>query len=415
MNLFSLWGSSGASGDKAALELEEKYNPAQSLIAQAEGDSVTSTKRGITFNNAYNNIEVVRRGVDLLVNSAADVNFDVKAKLPFTSAAKIQPGRIKVLLNNRPNPYEDINSFRRKCYMDLFVEGNCFIYFDGEHLFNLPAVRMEIKSDPKTFISGYIYDGKTPFRHDEIIHIKDNSADSIYRGDSRLKSATQSISILDAMLGYQENFFENGAVPGLVLKTKDVLSQRIKDRMVAEWRAKYNPKTGGRRPVVLDGGLELDSINPGNLKDLDFKDGVTSHEERILKALGVPPVLLNSGNNANISPNLKLFYQTTVIPAIKMFLSAFEAFFAYDMKEDVSEVRALRPDLRDEASYYTGLVNNGIMLGSEARDALRLDSITEGPSASLLDYIRIPNNVAGSATGVSGEEGGAPSKPSEDA
>jgi len=392
-------------------ELEEKLNPAQEQISWAEGESISTTKRGIGFNNAYQSLEVVRRGVDLLVNSAAGIDYDVKDKLNFSSAgSSIKARKIFQLLNYRPNPFEDTFAFRRNIFLDLILEGNVFLYFDGEHLFLLPACRVEILTDKKTRVQGYKYDGKVIFTSEEVIHVKENSADSIYRGDSRLKSATLTINILDSMLGYQETFFENGAVPGLVLKTKDVLSQRIKDRMVSMWTQKYNPKSGGRRPVILDGGLELDSVNPGNFRELDFAASVKDHESRILKALGVPPILLDSGNNANIAPNLKLFYNTTVLSLTKALVSALESFFTYDIQEDVSKVLALRPELRDEAAYYSGLVNNGIMTAAEARTALRLPPLDD----ETLNEIRVPANIAGSSTGVAGQEGGKPKAPSED-
>jgi HK97 family phage portal protein len=388
-----------------------KLNPAQEEIASAEGTSVVTTKHPYKFAQAYKDIEVVRRGVDLIIDSASAIKYDVKEKLGFTGlAGSIKQKKIALLLNSRPNPYQDINAFRSSIFMDMLMDGNAFLYFDGEFLFVLPASRVEIIPHKKTFVDSYMYDGKVKYTYNEIIHIKDNSASSIYRGDSRLRASIKSINILNSMLDYQENFFNNGAVPGLVLKTKDVLSQRIKDRMVAVWTQKYNPKSGGRKPVILDGGLELDSINPGNFQELDFSSGVTTHEERILKALGVPPVLLNSGNNANISPNLKLFYNVTVIPLVNKYVAALEAFFTYDIKEDISEVKVLRPELKDEAAYYSGLVNNGIMTGAEARKALRLPELPDMPE---LTEIRIPANIAGSATGVSGQEGGKPATEDE--
>jgi len=73
-------------------------------------------------------------------------------------------------------------------------------------------------------------------------------------------------------------------------------------------------------------------------------------------------------------------------------------------------VVALRPDLKAESDRLSSLVNNGIMLGKEARSILRLEPL-EDP---LLDEIRIPANVAGSATGVSGQEGGKPSTNEDD-
>ena len=390
-----------------------KLNPSQSTIADSEGNNVATTKVFNRFNKAYNALEAVNRGVDLIVDSVASINYDVKDKLDMDALCSVpmRKKRLTSLLNNRPNPYQDISSFRRAIIMDLLIEGNIFIYFDGAHLFHLPSEHVEILTDKKTFVKGYRYNGDNSqiYEPEEIIHIRENSIDSIYRGESRLKSAQNSINILSSMLSYQENFFDNGAVPGLVLMTNDILSDRIKDRMVSNWMRKFNPRTGGRRPVVLDGGLKIDTVNAGSFKELDFSTSIQDSEGRILKALGVPPILLDSGNNANITPNVRLFYLTTIIPILDKIQAGFEGFFGYDLKADLSTVIALRPELKDESAYYTALVNNGIMLGSEARDRLRLDPIDD-PS---LDTIRIPANVAGSATGVSGQEGGAPTTDSK--
>ena len=54
---------------------------------------------------------------------------------------------------------------------------------------------------------------------------------------------------------------------------------------------RYNPKSGGRRPLFLDGGLEVENLTEVNFKDLDFQDGIKANEKIILEALGVPPIL----------------------------------------------------------------------------------------------------------------------------
>jgi HK97 family phage portal protein len=331
---------------------------------------------------------------------------DVKEKLGFTGNSNIKQKKLHMMLNHQPNEYQDISAFRRNIFMDLTIEGNAFIYFDGMYLYHLPSKFVTIKTDKKTFVKGYEYEDR-PFRPDEVIHIKDNSTDTIYRGDSRLRSASHTIDTMHSMLQFQKNFFENGAVPGLVLRTKDILSQKIKDRILRSWSIRYNPKSGGRRPLILDGGLEVDKLSTTSFKELDFSVSITDHEERILKALGVPPILLNAGNNANITPNLKLFYLMTVLPLNKMLLASLERFFSYDLAPNLGEIGALRPELKDSAEYFTKLVNNGVMLGAEAREELRLDPLDETEFPQLYE-IRVPANVAGSATGVAGEEGGRP-------
>jgi len=293
--------------------------------------------------------------------------------------------------------------------MDLMLEGNIFIYFDGVHMYQLPATKVTVVADAKTYVSHYEFDDGQKFKPSEIIHIKDNSYKSIYRGSSRLEPALRTMRIILEMRNFQDNFFKNGAVPGLVLKTENTLNERIKKKLTEEWSKKYRPGTGGKRPIILDGGLEIDQISNFSFKDLDFQNSIKVNEESVLRALGVPPLLLDAGNNANIRPNHRLFYLETIIPIVNKINAAFERFFGFEIYEDTTYIEALRPELADQASYYQSLVNGGILSANEARVELGRDPDPDPEH----DKLRIPANIAGSA--VDPSEGGRPPKKDPDA
>ena len=86
---------------------------------------------------------------------------------------------------------------------------------------------------------------------------------------------------------------------------------------------------------------------------------------------------MDSGNNANIRPNHRLYYLETILPIINKIAYAFERYFGFKLDEDVSGIPALQPELRDQASYYATLVNTGIMTPNEAREALRLEELKD--------------------------------------
>jgi len=378
--------------------LVQKLNPSQPQIAAGEG-SRGQLAPSLPYERAYERLEVVNRGVNMIVDAAAQINIDVGDKESFPGVATIRHKKLVTILNRTPNPYQSADAFRRNLILDLIMDGNAFIYFDGASLYHLPAVNVTVHPDKKTFIRGYDYNG-TKYKPNEIIHIQDNSAESIYRGKSRLSSARDSINLLYSMKDFQSNFFKNGAVPGLVLKTPNTLSAKVKERLINSWSQKYNPKSGGRRPLVLDGGLEIDSVSNVDFKKLDFEDSVTNLENTILKVIGIPPILMDGGNNANIRPNQKLMYQETVLPLVRKIISGLERYFGYDLAAALEDLSPLQPELDDKAKYYSTLVNGGVLTPNEARDALRLEKI-EGH-----DDIRIPANIAGSAGNPS--EGGRP-------
>ena len=383
--------------------LVEKLNPAQRWIAQDRSEN-PSVEPDRTYIYYYENLEVVNRAVNMLVDDAAEINYHIGTeKVGFPVRSGLKRKSVDVLLNFQPNPYQDLNSFRRNLLMDFLLDGNMFIYFDGVHLYHLPATKMTVIADEEKFVERYDFNGVLSYTPDEIMHIKDNSYQSIYRGSSRLRPAQRTMKLMKSMRDFQDNFFKNGAVPGLVIKSPDTLSARIKERMKEDWKQSYKPQSGGRSPMILDGGMEIDSISSVSFKDLDFSSSIDSNEKVILKTLGIPPVLVDSGNNANLRPNHRLYYLETVLPIIHKISSAYQTFFGFEIYEDVAGIPALQPELRDEAAYYSTLVNGGVITPDEARIGMGMDILPDGKGAQ----IRVPQNIAGSAANPS--QGGRPS------
>ena len=383
--------------------LEEKQNPAQVYL----GGTVESSREYTqNYESFYESLEIVNRGVNMIVDDTAEIPAMI---IPVEAARGVVTGvkRSKVfqLLNKQANPFQDISAFKRNCITDFLIDGNIFIYYDGPHCYHLPADKVRIETSRETLVEKYLYNDIV-YTPDEIIHIKENSFHSIYRGTSRLKPAFRTMELVYSMRQFQDNFFKNGAVPGLVLKSPNTLSDKIKDRMIIAWQNRYRPDTGGRRPLILDGGIEVDAISNVSFKDLDFQNAIIENEKIILKALGIPPILLDSGNNANIRPNQRLYYLECIVPIVRKLNHAISRYFGFHIKEDISEIPALQPELRDAAAYYTSLVNGGIITAAEARDRLGFEEI-EGTTE-----IRVPANIAGSAGNPA--EGGRPTEGAED-
>lgn len=387
---------------------KEKNNRAQPEIRLDQGEIQSTNANPTTINDAYTSIEVVRRGVDMVVDACSQMYIDVKQQIPGINV--VQGVRAKTLdtkLNYQPNPYQTRESLFRNVFMDLLIDGNAFLVWDGAYLYNLPAVNVTIHASKTTFIDYFEYN-TTRFNPNEVIWISDNNSDSIYRGKSRLQAALGSIKSLKEMLGYQEKFFKNGTIPGVVLHTESVLSEKVKERILKNWMQDYRVSSGGRRPVILDGDMKLSNLGSSSFHELDFNNSISVHESKILKAIGVPDLLINGGNNANINPNIRMFYIMTVLPLVTKVLSGLERFFGYDLAPAVGEVLGLRPELTEQADYLAKLVNSGIINRNEAREQIRLEPSTEDFAGKLI----LPANIAGSNLPGSGQDAGqgAPAK-----
>ena len=383
----------------------EKLNPAQNVIHLDEGTNIGSTSRILTFRSAYKNIDSVNRAVSMVVNACASLDYDIKDKVHEGVVVGLRQKTLATLLNFRPNPYQSALEFRTELFKDILLDGNAFVHFDGTFMYHLPANNVEILTDSRTYIRGFRYNGKVDFVENEVFYFKDINSDSIYRGASRLEACLENINILYSMQEFQQKFFENGTIFGLVLTTENTLSQVAKEKTIQYWQQRYNAKSGGKRPIILDSGLKPQKLSDQNFSDLDFDVAMRTHSERIMTAVGVPPILLQGGNNANISPNLRLFYLETVLPLVRLYNSALERYFGYDISPVVSTISALQPELKDVASYHSTLVNGGIITPNEAREELRYAKVEGG------DTIRIPANIAGSAANPS--TGGRPSTTKE--
>lgn len=398
MAWYNFWKS-----EEKSLDIE-KLNPSQALLG---GQTHSSREHVYSYQKAYEDLEIVNRAVNMLVDDISEIDFQVGSSISNTGIVKgLKGSKVHKLLNVEPNPFQDISTFRRNIFIDLIIDGNIFIYFDGVHLYHLPASKVVIHSSKTTYIEKYTFEGRYDYYPNEIIHIKENSFDSMYRGTSRLRPALRTMNLTRSMRRFQDNFFKNGAVPGLVLKSPNTLSEKIKERMLQSWQQRYNPENGGRRPLILDGGLEVDSIANVNFRELDFQASILDNEKTILKAIGIPPILMDSGNNANIRPNMRLYYLETVLPCTKKFTEAVEYFFGFEVDEELVDIPSLQPELSDQATYFSSLVNNGIIAPNEARIKLGYDRI-EG-----MDDIRVPANIAGSA--VNPSVGGRPVGSTED-
>jgi len=385
-------------------DVEEKLNTSQHLLG---GTSESTREPTTSYERQYEELEIVNRAVNMIVDDAAEIPAIVSGSAKLNGVIKgIKRAKVDTLLNYEPNPFQDINTFKRNLITDYILDGNIFIYFDGVHLYHLPSSKMAIHASESTYVEQYTFDKNVEYSPNEIIHIKENSFYSIYRGVPRLSPALRTMQLMASMRKFQDNFFKNGAVPGLVLKSPNTLSEKIKERMIQSWGARYKPDAGGRRPLILDGGIEVDNLTNVNFKELDFQSAIAENEKIILKALGVPPIMLDSGNNANIRPNMRLYYLETILPIVRKINFAFERFFGFTIKENVTDIPALQPELRDQSQYYTALVNGGIISPNEAREQLGFEPITGQ------DDVRVPANIAGSAANP--DEGGRPVEEEEE-
>ena len=96
--------------------VREKLNPAQETISREEGSSL-GTDSPSSFLLAFQKLETVNRGTNMIVSACASLDFDIKDKISDANSGMRQK-TLYNLLNFRPNPYQSAQDFR----INIFTE-----------------------------------------------------------------------------------------------------------------------------------------------------------------------------------------------------------------------------------------------------------------------------------------------------
>ena len=304
--------------------------------------------------------------------------------------------------------FQDRQQVLNKIWMDFLINGMMTLAFDKENKEIYRLVSRKVEFDINTKKTGHpikkiYYDGeRIEFKPSEVIIVMDNSARSQYIGTPRLLSSWKSIEAINKMNDFQTHFFKNGTVPALALESEDILSSEFKKRFLRNWVKMFNLAKNGKIPVIVDGKMKAKPLGSTKMSDLDFSEALRDKEKNVLTALGIPDILIRTGNNANVAPNLKLFYLMTVLPILEKFTSALSYFFGYKIRVRTTDILSLQPELREQANWLQSLTNTGIITPNEGRDRLGMERAKEGH----MNEYRIPRNVAGSAEDAN--QGGRP-------
>ena len=82
-----------------------------------------SREPAYSYELAYEDLEIVNRGVNMIVDDVAEIPTLVSRENSFRGIIPgIKRAKVETLLNKSPNPYQDINSFRRNLITDYFID-----------------------------------------------------------------------------------------------------------------------------------------------------------------------------------------------------------------------------------------------------------------------------------------------------
>lgn len=212
-------------------------------------------------------------------------------------------------LIENPNPFDTKTEFLYRAVSHIQLTGDSFIYLaknkfgSVKEMYVLQPEKIEIVPDAVDFISSYLLNDlkqKEEFKVDEILHFKLPSPNSPYYGASPLMACAMSVDIDEYQHKYQMKFYQNSAIPPIVLETEQGLDEASVKRLRRDWERLHRSDGNSGRTAILERGLKVKSVGISP-RELDWLSSNRMTRDDILSIYGVPPALLGLVEDSNRS------------------------------------------------------------------------------------------------------------------
>ncbi len=178
---------------------------------------------------------------------------------------------------------------------------------------------MKVLTDPKAGITGFeqkIGTETTTFMPAQIVYFRYwNPSDDLGPGVAPMQVAMGAAKLAVSALSHANSFFENGALPGILLHTDQTyLNESEAERIESQWNKWTQGLKNTWKAIALTSGLKPEVVTPP-LKDLVIPEIEASVRQQIAVAFGIPQTLLeDAANFATAVEHRKSFYTETIIP-----------------------------------------------------------------------------------------------------
>lgn len=162
--------------------------------------------------------------------------------------------------------------------------------------------RMVPIPSPTDYLSGYMYVGpsgeEVALTRDQVIQTKIPSPLDPYRGLGPVQALMLTLEGAQAAEAYDAAFFTNGAMPGGLLRTPNMLSDPDFNRIASRWRDQHKGTENAHRVAILEGGLDFTAVTYSR-KDMQRTESAGVTSDKIKRAFGISGFALGELQDAN--------------------------------------------------------------------------------------------------------------------
>ena len=333
---------------------------------------------------------VVLACIRVLSTSVAGLPLHLYRRLPSGGKEIAREHPLYRILHTQPNSWQTSFEWREQMMLHLLTTGAAFdekVYSGGSisEIVPLHPSRMKVEQIENMRLR-YTYreasGSSTVYTQDAIMSVRGMSDDGVH-GLSMIEMARDAIGLSRACEIHGASFFGNGARPGVVLSTDQMLSPEAAENTRAQWERAHRGADRAHKTAVLQGGLKVNDLG-GNNQEAQFLEARRFQVEEICRLWGVPPHLvgdLSRSSYSNIEQQSLDYVQNGLMPWLRRIESA----IARDLLENDDEYFAefdtrgsLRADAAGRATYYNTLWQLGVASVNEIRSWENMNPVEGG-------------------------------------
>jgi len=374
---------------------------------EAQNECCNFSQGGLSFSELFNQysplqLSAIFRCTDLIAGSIATLPVKVRVKGE-NGMDDMEEHPLNLCFSNKSGERMSKYQFMRTMIQSVIIKGNGFAYIyrntDGsvkdvrllesgdvniywdkvkdELYYTVPAIFRQRRIEPKNMLHLYMYtyDGIT--------------------GLSLLHFAKRTIDITSATENQSKNFWHQGGLISGILSAKNIVGGKQLEQIRQAWNSTYNSGRGGL--VVLPNSLEYQPLQANN-SDNQAIESRNYNVMDIARFFGISPTLLgiNVGTSYTYEQANLEFLTHTLIHWIAMVENEFNRKLLkpseVNIEINLDESYLLKADKAATASYYSTMVNQGIMTRNEARRELGLNPV-DGGDEILIPFSKIEDNI----------------------
>lgn len=292
------------------------------------------------------------------------------------------------------NPFHTYRELIEATLVDLELYGNAFwvLVRTGlarvpTEIWPVPPSRVKVVPGDSELVRSYrIRRGSVEIELDssDVVHFKYTSPSDPFWGRSPLEAALEAVCADESLARSQRRAFENGPVPGVILKTATPLTAEQQRRLRAEFESRFSGPEAAGKLIIADKGTELVPFTTSP-REMDFLESARATRDRILGVFGVPPAVLGlveDFNRANAEAAQMLFARNTLEPKLKLVASRIEQDICSEFLPEGITCQFQSPVPEDRDSLRLDM-ESGVRLGVLSANEARADYYGKPPLEGL--------------------------------